>query len=55
MIEKIRVADTVGLFTSDKCPPAAVAKRCWTNGSIIFGPTCAKTSARPMNGSRRVR
>ena len=27
VIEKIRVADTVGLFTSDDHPPAAVAKR----------------------------
>ena len=26
VIEKIRVADTVGLFTSEKCPPAAIAK-----------------------------
>jgi precorrin-6B C5,15-methyltransferase / cobalt-precorrin-6B C5,C15-methyltransferase len=26
-IEKIRVADTVGLFTSDDCPPDVIAKR----------------------------
>ena len=26
VLERIRVADTVGLFTSDQCPPAAVAR-----------------------------
>ena len=54
VLERIRGAEKVGLFTSDESPPAAVARLCsWTGASTISRPMSARTSARPTSGSRR--
>ena len=50
VLERIRGADKVGLFTSGQHLPRPWRRHCWNGGSIISRPTCARTWARPTNG-----
>ena len=32
VIDRIRTAEKIGLFSSDECPPPRLAASCWTGG-----------------------
>ena len=52
VVEQIRTAAKVGLFTTDATPPTPWPRLCSTARSTISRPTSARTSARPTSGSR---
>ncbi len=53
VLEKIRIADKVGLFTSERYTPAAVARR-WSIAALITSSrTFAKTWVRPTSASHK--
>ena len=45
VLDRIRTAETVGLFPSETEGPAVVARRCWRAGWTTSGLMSAKTSA----------
>ena len=49
ILDKIRIAEKVGLFTSEESPPARLPRRCWISESIISRAMSARTSARPTS------
>ena len=53
VLDRIRTAETVGLFPSENEGPPEVARSCWPAASIISASTSARTSAVPTSASPR--
>ncbi len=52
VLEKIRTAQKVGLFTTDHCGPAEIARRCWIGTSTTSRRTFARTWGPAMSALR---